>query len=54
VLGMFVSLHKKVQAVGGHLTLINVREELFDIFHLTQLDRILDIRQDAEELSPAS
>ena len=54
VLGMFVSLHKKVQAVGGHLTLINVREELFDIVHLTQLDRILDIRQDAEELSPAS
>jgi anti-anti-sigma factor len=54
VLGLFISLHKQLHAVGGQLTLINVREELFEIFHYTQLDRILDIRKAAQELSPAS
>lgn len=51
VLGTFIALHKKLHAVGGQLTLFNVREELFDIFHFTQLDRILDIRRDAPAAS---
>jgi anti-anti-sigma factor len=54
VLGLFIALHKKLQAVGGRLILFNVREELFEIFHLTQLDRILEIRKDARALSPTS
>ncbi|HEY7311110.1 MAG TPA: STAS domain-containing protein [Gemmataceae bacterium] len=54
VLGMFIALHKRLQAVGGQLTLFNVREELFEIFHLTQLDRILEIRKDTRTLSSTS
>lgn len=51
VLGTFIALHKKLHAVGGRLILFNVREELFEIFHLTQLDRILEIHTDAPALS---
>jgi len=43
-LGKFVALHKKVQAVGGKLLLYNVRPEVYPVFEVTYLTRLLDVR----------
>jgi anti-sigma B factor antagonist len=43
-LGKLVALHKKLQAVGGHLTLYNLRERTYEVFEITRLDTLLDIR----------
>ena len=44
-LGMIVSLHKVLKSQGGRLTLCDVNEHLLELFEVTQLTRLLDIRQ---------
>lgn len=45
-LGKLITLEKKVRAQGGKLMLSNIRPEIYDIFTLTTLNRLFDIRQD--------
>ena len=44
VLGKLISLNKKVRAVGGELCLFNVRPQVYEIFEVTHLTKVLDIR----------
>jgi anti-anti-sigma factor len=46
-LGKLIALNKKVRGVGGHLTLYNVDGFVYEIFQVTQLHRLLDIRAKA-------
>ena len=45
-LGMLVALHVKLRNAGGHLTLSGVKETIYEVFEVTQLFRVLDIRRE--------
>ena len=45
-LNKLIILDKKVKANGGRLKLCSLRHEIGEIFSLTRLDRVFDIRQD--------
>ena len=51
-LALFVGLHQKVRAGGGHLTLHNVREPVYELFQITRLTALLDIRRQQAEGEP--
>lgn len=42
-LSQFIGLNRKVRAVGGRLTLLNLRPTVRRVFAVTRLDTILDI-----------
>ena len=43
VLGLLVKIHKRVCELGGHLKLINVNQNIYKIFKITQLTKVFDI-----------
>jgi anti-sigma B factor antagonist len=43
-LRVLVAAQKKLRVSGGRLRLINVRKEVMEVFEITGLDEILDIR----------
>lgn len=49
VLGKLITLEKKVRALGGKLTLTNLRPEIREVFTMTRLDQLFDIRNDEVE-----
>ena|SRR5438105_4389134 len=44
VLGHLLGLHKRLAAAGGHLCLKNAGPAVLEVFKVTQLDQVLDIR----------
>jgi anti-sigma B factor antagonist len=44
VLGHLIVLHKRLTMGGGKLTIENVRPAVRDVFRVTLLDQVLDIR----------
>src|SRR5262245_17922306 len=52
-LGVFLALHKRLQAAGGHLVLAGVHGLTAEVFRVTRLDTILEIRRAAEALPPS-
>lgn len=42
-LGTLITLHKRVKAAGGRLTLFNLSAQLFRLFTITRLDTYLEI-----------
>jgi anti-anti-sigma factor len=44
-LGQLVALHKELRASGSQLVLCNVREEAYEVFRLTRLTELLDVRR---------
>src|SRR4051794_2817216 len=44
-LGKLVALQKQIQARGGRLTVINVRDSVYQVFEVTRLVKILDVRR---------
>jgi anti-sigma B factor antagonist len=44
VLAKLVSLHKRTKSAGGSLQIINVNAEVYELFELTRLNTILDVR----------
>jgi anti-anti-sigma factor len=42
-LGTLVSLHKKMKASGGRLTLFNLNLQVFEVFAVTRLETLLGI-----------
>jgi len=44
VLSHLVRLHKRLLSTGGHLALANLRPAVRDVFRVTLLDQVLDIR----------
>ena len=51
ILGHLLGLHKKLVGGGGHLSLENVRPSVRDVFRVTQLDQVLDIRTLAQPVA---
>ena len=48
-LGKLITLDKKVKAKGGVLKLCNIRPEIYEVFAITRLDRLFDIKKDESE-----
>ena len=45
-LGKLITLDKKVKAHAGVLKLSNIRPEIYEVFAITKLNRLFDIRDD--------
>lgn len=45
-LGKLITLDKKVKAQGGMLKLCNIRPEIYEVFAITRLNRLFDIKDD--------
>jgi anti-sigma B factor antagonist len=52
-LGLFIDLHRRVREGGGRLSLVNVGEPVYELFSLTHLDTLLDVRREGPEGTPA-
>jgi len=45
-LGKLITLDKKVKARGGVLKLCSIRPEIYEVFAITRLNRLFDIKDD--------
>jgi anti-sigma B factor antagonist len=45
-LGKLITLDKKVKAHGGKLKLANIRPEIYEVFAITKLNKLFDIKED--------
>jgi anti-sigma B factor antagonist len=45
-LGKLITLDKKMKAHGGTLKLSNIRPDIYEVFAITKLDRLFDIKKD--------
>jgi len=45
-LGKLITLDKKMKAHGGALKLSNIRPEIYEVFAITKLNRLFDIKND--------
>lgn len=45
-LGKYITLDKKVKARGKTLKLSNIRPEIYEVFAITKLNRLFDIKDD--------
>ena len=44
-LGKLITLDKKVKQAGGSLRLSNIRTEIYEVFAITRLNKLFDIRE---------
>jgi len=49
MMGKFITLDKMVKAAGGQLRFADVRPEIYEVFAITKLNRLFDIRDSEEE-----
>jgi anti-sigma B factor antagonist len=45
-LGKLITLDKKVKAAGGKLKLSNIRPEIYEVFAITKLNKLFDIKDE--------
>ena len=45
-LGKLITMDKKMKAHGGTLKLSNIRPEIYEVFAITKLNRLFDIKDD--------
>ena len=48
-LGKLITLEKKVKSHGGKLKLSNIRVEIYEVFRITKLNRVFDIKDDLQD-----
>ena len=48
-LGKLITLDRKVKAAKGKLKMCNIRPEILEIFQITKLNKVFDIRKDEAE-----
>lgn len=48
-LGKLITLDKKVKSHGGKLKFCSIRPEIYEVFAITKLNRLFDIRGDEAE-----
>ncbi len=48
-LGMLITLHKRIRERSGGLCLIGIKPAIYEIFVITRLNEIFDIRQSTAE-----
>jgi CheY-like chemotaxis protein len=49
-LGKLVTLHKKVRTLGGQLAITNVPPFIYELFEITRLTRVLDVRSAGKDI----
>jgi anti-sigma B factor antagonist len=49
MLGMLMTLHKKVQAAKGRLVLCSIDQQIREVFAITNLEKVLVIRADEQD-----
>jgi len=47
-LGKFITLNKKVNAAGGRLILCNIDPQIYEVFELTKLNKLFNIKKDEQ------
>jgi len=52
-LSTIIGLHRRLAKAGTHLVLCQVRSEIVDLFRLTRLDTLLNIRGTGPDCGPA-
>jgi anti-sigma B factor antagonist len=45
-LGKLITMDKKVKAHGGKLKLCNIRPEIYEVFEITKLNKVFDIKDE--------
>jgi anti-sigma B factor antagonist len=50
-LGRFVGLHTRLRAAGGRLVLANVSRLAYELFAVSRLDQVLDVRRASAALA---
>ncbi len=48
-LGMLITLNKRVSEADGQLRLAKISPQIFEVFKITRLDKLFDIRSTVEE-----
>lgn len=48
-LGMLITLNKRVGEANGQLRLAKISPQIFEVFKITRLDKLFDIRSTVEE-----
>ena len=53
-LGTLITLHKKMRASGGRLTLFNMKAEIYEVFTVARLQTFMGICREDEALLDAN
>src|SRR5262249_55967663 len=53
-LGLLVTLHKRVNAAGGRLTITHVCPLVYEVIEVTRLTQLLDVRREGEDNAEAA
>jgi len=48
-LGKLITLDKKVKTHGGRMKLCNIRPEIYEVFEITKLTRLFDIKDEESD-----
>ncbi|MGY8771338.1 MAG: STAS domain-containing protein [Pirellulales bacterium] len=48
-LGKLINLNKQVKQAGGKLRMSNIRPEIMEVFAITKLNKLFDIREDVPD-----
>lgn len=48
-LGKLITLDKKVKAAGGKLRLCSIRPDIYEVFAITKLNQVFDIKEDQDQ-----
>lgn len=48
-LGKLITLNKKLQSAGGKLVLCNIDPQIYEVFEITKLNKLLVIKKDEQE-----
>jgi anti-sigma B factor antagonist len=48
-LGKLITLDRKVKAAKGRMKMCNIRPEIFEVFQITKLNKVFDIRKEEAE-----
>ncbi len=49
--GMLITCHQDLKAAGGQLVLLNLSDDIYDLFEMTSIDRLFEIVDGEEELA---
>ncbi|NET23740.1 MAG: STAS domain-containing protein [Okeania sp. SIO1H5] len=49
--GMLITCHQDLKAAGGKLVLMNLSDDIYDLFEMTSIDRLFEIVDSEEDLS---
>jgi len=49
--GMLITCHQDLKSVGGQLVLMNLSDDIYDLFEMTSIDRLFEIVDNEADLA---